>query len=116
MKVLLISQYVPPVNYIGTIRMTEIANQFAKNGFEVVIFASDNYKYNPTNHFYLDPRIQVKRTSLWDALIIREKLRQSVKKVSNQKEMISSPKMPSFNQSGFAHFRIRLFDLLTNYL
>ncbi|MFL5742358.1 MAG: hypothetical protein ACJ75B_19195 [Flavisolibacter sp.] len=75
MRALIISQYLPPLKFIATVRITEVSNQFARNDFEVIGFSTNNHRYYPTDKFNLDERVRIIRSDSWDFLILRLKFK-----------------------------------------
>jgi hypothetical protein len=113
-RVVIVSQNLPPVKNISTVRITEIANQFAKKGFEVVGISSFNYKVEGTDRYALDPSVVIHRVNSWDFLVVRDKLRQKLKRKNHEQEATPEQTTASSLTSGRTKSKITSF--ITNYL
>lgn len=111
-RAVIISQYLPPTKFIGTVRIAEVANQFSKNDYEVIGFSSNNYLYSPQDSFFLDERIKIKRSNSFDFLVLRMWLS---KKLRGQKKENHTTRTTAKANKGES-FKTVLFGFLANYL
>ncbi|MDB5251210.1 MAG: hypothetical protein JWP27_379 [Flaviaesturariibacter sp.] len=118
MRVLLLSQYLPPLKNISAVRITEVANQFTRNGYEVIGFSTNNHRYELTDHYALDPRVRIVRTNSWDFLIVRMQLKAALLRLLGK----SPGTAPVLSHDGIAtrsrgaRMRSDFFAFLANYL
>jgi hypothetical protein len=116
MRALVISQYLPPLKYIAAVRISEVANQFAKNGYEVIGFSTNNHQYLPTDQFKMDERIVVHRSNSWDFLIIRLKLKSMLASLRGKKTQGVSQSAVVNEKRTASSWKSKLFYFLANYL
>ena len=119
-KAIIIAQYAPPAKYIATVRITAVANQFAKAGYDVSIFSSNNYKYYPTDKYALDERVRTVRTNSNDFLILRKKFVTGTRKLFSGnpagKEKESSTVGVDVTGTSAESLSTKIFYFLSNYL
>jgi hypothetical protein len=115
MRALIISQYLPPLKYIAAVRISEVANQFARNGYEVIGFSTNNDKYLPTDKFKMDESVVIHRSNSWDFLILRMKLKSLIGSVLGKKTDGQTKDAPPDSKPA-SGWKSDLFYFLANYL
>ncbi|HWJ91561.1 MAG TPA: hypothetical protein VNR87_10650, partial [Flavisolibacter sp.] len=116
MRALIISQYLPPLKYIAAVRISEVANQFAGNGYEVIGFSTNNHKYLPKDKFKLDERVKIHRSNSWDFLIIRLKLKSMAGSLRGRGDQGREKPAANASELSPSNWRSNLFYFLANYL
>jgi glycosyltransferase involved in cell wall biosynthesis len=113
-RAVIVSQNLPPLKNISTVRITEVANQFAKNGYEVIGISSFNYQIEGTDNYFLHPAINIYRVKSWDFLVVRHALKGFFKgKKVKQSAAAGSVKVPS---SALGKTKSKIASFIVNYL